>query len=72
MKAVVNVFHVVKGTKRMLEVLERIVAGNGTLEDLSLLEELGDVISATALCGLGKVLHFLFLSTLERTSTKNT
>lgn len=38
----------------MLEILERIVAGNGTLEDLDLLEELGQAITDTALCGLGK------------------
>ena len=43
-----------EGTKRMLEILERIVAGNGTVEDLDLLEELADTISSTALCGLGK------------------
>ena len=43
-----------EGTKRMLEILERIIAGNGTLDDLDLLEELADTISATALCGLGK------------------
>ena len=49
----------------MLEVLERIVAGNGSLEDLSLLEELGDVISATALCGLGKSAALPVLSTLK-------
>jgi NADH:ubiquinone oxidoreductase, NADH-binding (51 kD) subunit len=43
-----------EGTKRMLEILERIVAGNGSIEDLDLLEELADTISSTALCGLGK------------------
>lgn len=44
-----------EGTKRMLEILERIVAGNGTLEDLDLLEELATTITDTALCGLGKL-----------------
>ena len=43
-----------EGTKRMLEILERIVGGDGTMEDLDMLEELADTISATALCGLGK------------------
>jgi len=43
-----------EGTKRMLEILEKIVTGNGTMADLDMLEELADTISATALCGLGK------------------
>ncbi len=54
-----------EGTKRMLEILERIVAGNGTLEDLDLLKELGEVITATALCGLGKSAALPVLSTLR-------
>jgi NADH-quinone oxidoreductase subunit F len=54
-----------EGTKRMLEILERIVAGNGTLEDLDLLEELGKTITATALCGLGKSAALPVLSTLK-------
>lgn len=54
-----------EGTKRMLEILERIVAGNGTLEDLDLLEELGHAITATALCGLGKSAALPVLSTLK-------
>ena len=43
-----------EGTKRMLEILDRIIANKGTLEDLALLEELADTISSTALCGLGQ------------------
>ncbi len=43
-----------EGTKHMLAILERIVAGQGCEADLELLEELADTISATALCGLGK------------------
>ena len=43
-----------EGTKRMLEILDRIIANKGTLEDLDLLEELADTISRTALCGLGQ------------------
>ena len=43
-----------EGTKRMLEILDRILANEGTLEDLDLLEELADTITNTALCGLGQ------------------
>ncbi len=54
-----------EGTKRMLEILERIVAGNGTLEDLDLLEELAKMITDTALCGLGKSAAQPVMSTLR-------
>jgi len=54
-----------EGTKRMLEILERIVAGNGTLEDLDLLEELAKTITDTALCGLGKSAALPVMSTLR-------
>lgn len=54
-----------EGTKRMLEILERIVAGNGTLEDLDLLEELAVMITETALCGLGKSAALPVMSTLK-------
>ena len=54
-----------EGTKRMLEILERIVAGNGTLEDLDLLEELATTITETALCGLGKSAALPVVSTLK-------
>ena len=43
-----------EGTKRMLEILERIVAGEGREDDIDKLEELADMIENTALCGLGK------------------
>ncbi len=43
-----------EGTRRMLEILEKIVANEGTLEDLDLLEELSQTITETALCGLGQ------------------
>ena len=43
-----------EGTKRMLEILDRIVKNEGTLEDLDLLEELANTITSTALCGLGQ------------------
>ena len=54
-----------EGTKRMLEILERIVAGNGTLEDIDLLEEIAETVSKTALCGLGKSAANPVLSTLK-------
>lgn len=54
-----------EGTKRMLEILEDIVAGKGTLEQLDILQELGEAITATALCGLGKSAAQPVLSTLK-------
>lgn len=54
-----------EGTRRMLEILERIVHGDGTLEDLDLLEELANTVSKTALCGLGKTAANPVLSTLK-------
>lgn len=49
----------------MLEILERITQGKGTLEDLDLLEELGQAIQQGSLCGLGKSASNPVLSTLE-------
>ncbi|MBQ6673703.1 MAG: NADH-quinone oxidoreductase subunit NuoF [Spirochaetia bacterium] len=43
------------GTKRMMEILERITQGQGTMEDLALLEELADVVGKSSLCGLGQL-----------------
>jgi NADH-quinone oxidoreductase subunit F len=43
-----------EGTRHMLEILERIVDGEGTASDIDLLLELADTISQTSLCGLGK------------------
>lgn len=43
-----------EGTKRMLEIMERIVHGEGKMSDLDELRELADMIENTALCGLGK------------------
>ena len=54
-----------EGTRRMLEILERIVAGEGTLEDLAMLEDLAGMISDTALCGLGKTAASPVASTLK-------
>lgn len=49
----------------MLEILERIVAGNGELSDLDELEELADMIENTALCGLGKSAPKPVISTIH-------
>ena len=54
-----------EGTKRMLEILERIVAGNGADDDLYMLEEIGNMIKSMALCGLGKSAPLPVLSTLR-------
>ena len=54
-----------EGTKRMLEILERIVNGQGKLEDLDTLEELAKMIQTMALCGLGKSAPLPVLSTLS-------
>jgi NADH-quinone oxidoreductase subunit F len=54
-----------EGTKRMLEILERIVEGKGEDGDIELLLELADTISATALCGLGKTAAFPVVSTIK-------
>lgn len=54
-----------EGTKRMLEILERIVGGKGEPEDLELLEELATTITETALCGLGKSAALPVMSTLK-------
>jgi NADH-quinone oxidoreductase subunit F len=42
------------GTKRMLEILERITQGQGKKGDIELLEELGETIKEAAMCGLGQ------------------
>ena len=54
-----------EGTKRMLEILERIVHYEGTEEDLDLLEELASTITETALCGLGQSACKPVMSTLR-------
>jgi NADH-quinone oxidoreductase subunit F len=54
-----------EGTKRMLEILERIVAGEGKDGDIELLLELAETISATALCGLGKSASSPVVSTIK-------
>jgi NADH-quinone oxidoreductase subunit F len=54
-----------EGTKRMLAILERIVAGEGEDGDIELLLELAETISETALCGLGKTAAFPVVSTIK-------
>lgn len=54
-----------EGTKRMLEIMERIVDGKGRAGDIELLLELADMISNTALCGLGKTAAYPVLGTIR-------
>ncbi len=53
------------GTKRMLEILERITEGDGTMEDLDNLDELSHQICDTSLCGLGQTAPNPVLTTLK-------
>lgn len=53
------------GTKRMLEILERITTGNGKEGDIELLQELATTIKSTALCGLGQTAPNPVLSTIR-------
>ena len=53
------------GTKRMLEILERITHGEGREGDIELLEELGETIRQTAMCGLGQTAPNPVLSTIR-------
>ena len=53
------------GTRRMYEILDKITKGQGTLEDLDRLEELGKYIKDNALCGLGQTAPNPVLSTLR-------
>jgi len=53
------------GTKRMLEILERITKGKGEIEDIEKLEKLGNYIKETSLCGLGQTAPNPVLTTLK-------
>lgn len=53
------------GTKRMLEILERITKGKGKEGDIELLENLGNMIKDAALCGLGQTAPNPVLSTIK-------
>jgi NADH-quinone oxidoreductase subunit F len=53
------------GTRRMLDVLERMCEGRGRPGDLELLEELGDRVKRASLCGLGQTAPNPVLTTLR-------
>ena len=53
------------GTKRLLELLDKITDGNGTLEDIQKLEDLCNYIKANSLCGLGQTAPNPVLATLK-------
>ena len=54
-----------EGTKNMLKILEKIVAGKGEMKDLDILEELALSVKEGSLCGLGKTAPNPVLSTLK-------
>jgi len=53
------------GTKRMLEILDKITSGKGTMEDLDELESLANSVKDSSLCGLGQTAPNPVLSTLK-------
>ena len=53
------------GTRRLLEILDKIIAGNGELEDIERMEELANYIKSASLCGLGQTAPNPVLSTLR-------
>ena len=53
------------GTKRLLELLEKITSGNGTMRDLERIEELAEFVKNNSLCGLGQTAPNPVLSTLK-------
>jgi NADP-reducing hydrogenase subunit HndC len=53
------------GTRRLLQILDKITEGNGTMEDLDLLEELCGHIKGSSLCALGQTAPNPVLSTLR-------
>ena len=54
------------GNHRMLELLDKITKGKGTLEDLDKLDQLANVIKDSALCGLGQCAPNPILSTMAK------
>ncbi len=54
------------GTRRLLEILEKITSGKGTMEDLDRMEKLCHYIKENSLCGLGQTAPNPVLSTYER------
>ena len=53
------------GTRRLLEILDKIIEGKGEMEDLDRLEELSNYIKSASLCGLGQTAPNPVLSTLR-------
>ncbi len=53
------------GTRRLLEILDKIISGNGEMEDITRLEELSTYIKSASLCGLGQTAPNPVLSTLR-------
>ncbi len=53
------------GNKRLYEILERLTEDKGTPEDIALLENLGNVVKDTSLCGLGQTSPNPILSTMQ-------
>ena len=54
-----------EGTRRILEILDKIASGHGTPGDIEILEDLCDVIKSSSLCGLGQTAPNPVLSTLR-------
>ena len=54
------------GTKRMLEILNKITDGKGTMEDLDELEELAQVVKNNSVCGLGQTSANPIVSTMMK------
>lgn len=54
-----------EGTKRMMEILNKITEGKGVLKDLDELEKLADYIKSNSLCGLGQTAPNPVLSTMH-------
>ncbi|MDP2952820.1 MAG: NADH-ubiquinone oxidoreductase-F iron-sulfur binding region domain-containing protein, partial [Chloroflexota bacterium] len=53
------------GVPKMMEILTRITEGKGTMEDLDLLAELGEIITSASLCGLGQTAPNPVLTTIR-------
>jgi NADH:ubiquinone oxidoreductase subunit F (NADH-binding) len=53
------------GTKQMFEILDDITKGNGKMADIDILQELGEAVFKTSLCGLGRTAPNPVLTTLR-------
>ena len=53
------------GTRRLLEILDKIISGNGEMEDLDRMEELCEYIKSASLCGLGQTAPNPVIATLK-------